>query len=124
MATTDDDISVLTYPSPSVKRNAMVKLSIILRSAVLDGLMTRNPAEAIQLPARLRKEVDPFTLEQTNLIIAELYKHPHWPSQISAAFFEFMYFTGLRLSEGLALTWDAVDTTKKTATCGERSRSG
>lgn len=58
---------------------------------------------------------DPFTLDEANTIIAEVYKHPHWPSQIYAAFFEFMFFTGLRLSEGLALKWDAVDTTKKTA---------
>jgi len=108
-------VASITWTSPSVKRNAMVKLSTILRSAVLDGLITRNPAVAIQLPARSRKEVDPFTLDEANLIIAELYKHPHWPSQIYAAFFEFMFFTGLRLSEGLALRWDAVDTTKKTA---------
>lgn len=108
-------VTSITWTSASVKRNAMVKLSTILRSAVLDGLITRNPAEAIQLPARSRKEVDPFTLDEANLIIAELYKHAHWPSQIYAAFFEFMFFTGLRLSEGLALRWDAVDSMKKTA---------
>ncbi len=70
------------WTSPSVKRNAMVKPSTILRSAVvLDGLITRNAAEAIQLPARSRKEVVPFTLDEANLIIAEIYKHPHRPSK-------------------------------------------
>ncbi|MFK0033002.1 tyrosine-type recombinase/integrase [Pseudomonas monteilii] len=107
-------VASINWTSPSVKRNAMVKLSTILRAAVMDGLITRNPAEAIQLPARSRKEVDPFTLDEANAIIAELYKHKHWPSQIYAAFFEFMFFTGMRLSEGLALRWDTVDVTKKT----------
>jgi len=103
------------WTSPAVKRNAMVKLSTILRSAVQDGLIPRNPAESLQLPGRTRKEVDPFTLEEANAIVAKLYEHPHWPSQIYAAFFEFVFFTGLRLSEALALRWDAVDLEKKTA---------
>ncbi|CAM3883677.1 Integrase [Pseudomonas reidholzensis] len=45
-------VAAMDWTSSSVKRNAMVKLSTILRAAVLDGLITRNPAEAIQLPAR------------------------------------------------------------------------
>nr|WP_314493211.1 tyrosine-type recombinase/integrase [uncultured Pseudomonas sp.] len=107
-------VATSKWTSPAVKRNAMVKLSTILRSAVLDGLISRNPAESIQLPARTRKEVDPFTLEEANAIIAQLYAHKHWPSQIYAAFFEFMFFTGLRLSEGLALQWDTFDEAKRT----------
>ncbi|WP_459205953.1 tyrosine-type recombinase/integrase [Pseudomonas sp. MLB6B] len=107
-------VAASKWTSPAVKRNAMVKLSTILRSAVLDGLISRNPADSIQLPARTRKEVDPFTLDEANAIIAQLYAHKHWPSQIYAAFFEFMFFTGLRLSEGLALRWDTFDQTKKT----------
>lgn len=107
-------VAASKWTSPAVKRNAMVKLSTILRSAVLDGLISRNPADSIQLPARTRKEVDPFTLDEANAIIAELYAHKHWPSQIYAAFFEFMFFTGLRLSEGLALRWDTFDQAKRT----------
>ncbi|WP_313048073.1 tyrosine-type recombinase/integrase [Pseudomonas soli] len=107
-------VASISWTSPSVKRNALVKLSTILSSAVMDGLIDRNPAEALQLPARAKKEVDPFTLEEADKIIQELYRHEHWPSLIYAAFFEFMFFSGLRLSEGLALRWDVVDMTKKT----------
>ncbi|UVL59262.1 tyrosine-type recombinase/integrase [Pseudomonas sp. B21-032] len=106
-------VSSITWRSPGVKRNALVKLSTILRSAVIDGLISRNPAEALQLPKRTKKEIDPFTLEEANQITARLYEHPHWPSQIYAAFFEFVFFSGVRLSEGLALRWDAVDLEKK-----------
>lgn len=108
-------VSSITWRSPGVKRNALVKLSTILSSAVIDGLISRNPAEALQLPKRTKKEIDPFTLEEANQITARLYEHPHWPSQIYAAFFEFVFFSGVRLSEGLALRWDAVDLEKKVA---------
>ncbi|QPG62127.1 tyrosine-type recombinase/integrase [Pseudomonas sp. BIGb0427] len=108
-------VSSITWRSPGVKRNALVKLSTILRSAVIDGLISRNPAEALQLPKRTKKEINPFTLEEANQITARLYEHPHWPSQIYAAFFEFVFFSGVRLSEGLALRWDAVDLEKKVA---------
>ncbi|MGF6594499.1 tyrosine-type recombinase/integrase [Pseudomonas sp. 2835] len=108
-------VSSITWRSQGVKRNALVKLSTILRSAVIDGLINRNPAEALQLPKRTKKEIDPFTLEEANQITTRLYEHPHWPSQIYAAFFEFVFFSGVRLSEGLALRWDAVDLEKKVA---------
>lgn len=66
-------------PSASNRQNAL---------AAGDGcalLPAYAPLRArLQLPAR-SKEVDPFTLDEANLIIAELYKHPHWPSQIYAA---------------------------------------
>ncbi len=39
----------------------------------------------------------------------------YWPSRIYAAFFEFAFYTGLRLSEALALRWDAVDKVARTA---------
>lgn len=39
----------------------------------------------------------------------------HWPSRSYAAFFEFAFYTGLRLSEALALRWDAVDMVARTA---------
>lgn len=108
-------VSLIEWSSPGVKRNALVKLSTILRSAATDGLISRNPAESLQLPKKTKKEIDPFTLEEANEIITRLYDHPHWPSQIYAAFFEFVFFTGVRLSEGLALRWDAVDLEKKIA---------
>ncbi len=49
------------------------------------------------------------------MILARLYAGTFWPSSIYAAFFEFVFFTGLRLSEALALRWDAVDLDKRVA---------
>ena len=44
-----------------------------------------------------------------------MYALDHWPSTFYAAFFEFVFFTGMRLSEALAMRWDAVDEEKRTA---------
>lgn len=107
-------LSSVEWTSPSVKRNALVKLSTILSSAVADGLISRNPASSLQLPKRTKKEIDPFTLDEANRIIAKLYEHPHWPSRIYAAFFEFAFFSGVRLSEGLAIMKDVLDLDKRT----------
>ncbi|UVL27066.1 site-specific integrase [Pseudomonas donghuensis] len=106
-------VSSITWTSPAVKRNALVKLSTILKSAVADGLINRNPAEPVQLPKRSKKEIDPFRLDEANLIIARLYDHSHWISRIYAAFFEFVFFTGVRLSEGLAVQWQDIYREKK-----------
>ncbi|SPO69511.1 tyrosine-type recombinase/integrase [Pseudomonas sp. JV241A] len=108
-------VSTTKWTSPSVKRNALVKLSTILKAAVGDGLILRNPAESVQLPKRSRKEIEPFTLDEANRVVARMYAGKHWPSSIYAAFYEFVFFTGMRLSEALALRWDAVDLEKRTA---------
>ncbi|GLO12287.1 hypothetical protein PPUJ20028_08680 [Pseudomonas putida] len=65
--------------------------------------MSKNPAELVELPGRPKKEIDPFTQAQANTIINTLYQHKHWPSLIYAALYEFMFFTGLRLPEALAV---------------------
>jgi integrase len=103
------------WSSPGVKRNAIIRLRTILNSAVADGLIDKNPVENLELPKKSRKEVDPFSLDEANRIIERMYQHEHWPSLIYAAFYEFVFFTGLRLSEALALRWDAVDLEKRTA---------
>lgn len=102
-------ITVIDWTSPGVKRNALVRLTTILKSAVADGLITKNPAEPLELPRRTKKEVDPFTMGEADQIINRLYQTDHWPSLIYAALFEFLFFTGLRISEALALRWEDVD---------------
>ena len=102
------------WTSSGVKRNAIVKLAAIMRSAVGDGLLQKNPAEALELPKRSKKEVDPFELAEAERIIDRLYQNEHWPSLIYAALFEFLFFTGLRISEALALQWQDVDWSRRT----------
>lgn len=106
-------IAKTEWTSTGVKRNALVRLSTIFKSAVAEGLITKNPAEVIELPRRSKKEIDPFQLDEANKIIAHLYQFQHWPSLIYAALFEFLFFSGLRISEALALRWESVDWGRK-----------
>lgn len=106
-------VSAIEWHSQDVKRNALVRLSTILDAAVKEGLIAKNPAELLDIPKRKKKEPDPLTLDEANQIIAHLYAGEHWPSHIYAAFFEFAFFTGLRLQEVAALRWDAVDLEKR-----------
>lgn len=117
------------WTSSGVKRNAIVKLAAIMRSAVGDGLLQKNPAESMELPKRTKKEVDPFQLAEAERIIDRLYQTEHWPSLIYAALFEFLFFTGLRISEALALQWQDVGTVhiRRTVALGEleeRTKTG
>lgn len=102
-------ISNIDWHSADVKRNALVRLRTILEDAVREGLLAKNPAALIDVPKRKKKEPDPFSQDEANRIIEHLYKGTHWPSTIYAAFFEFVFFTGLRLQEAIALRWDAID---------------
>ena len=65
------------WTSSGVKRNAIVKLAAIMRSAVGDGLLQKNPAESMELPKRTKKEVDPFQLAEAERIIDRLYQTEH-----------------------------------------------
>ncbi|NWB96674.1 tyrosine-type recombinase/integrase [Pseudomonas gingeri] len=105
----------IEWHSPDVRRNALVRLGTILGDAVKEGLIAKSPAELIDVPKRKKKDPDPLTLDEANQIVAHLYGGDHWPSLIYAAFFEFAFFTGMRLQEVAALRWDSVDLEKKQA---------
>ncbi len=103
------------WTSPGVKRNAMFKLTAIMKSAVMDGLIAKDPAAAIEKPRRARPEVDPFTIHEAERIIDRLYQGEHWPGLIYAALFEFLMFSGLRISEALALRWEDINWGQRSA---------
>lgn len=106
-------ITEIPWTSDGVKANAMNKLSTILASAVDDKLLEENPIKDLDIPRPGPKTIDPFSQEEADLIINALYSVEHWPSQIYAAFFEFAFYTGMRLGEIAALRWDAIDLQKR-----------
>jgi integrase len=85
------------------------------RSALTDGLIQRNPVDAIELPGRTKKQPDPFTVDEADAIIAELYASLTGATSIYAAYFEFAFYTGMRPGEIAALRWDEIDKEKRLA---------
>ncbi len=100
------------WPSPQVKRSAIQHLRLVLKAAVQDDLITRNPAAALELPRLLKKSIDPFELNEAEQIIDYLYATTSGAMRIYAAYFEFAFFTGMRMGEVMGLRWDEIDTNK------------
>ncbi|MBU2321701.1 MAG: DUF3596 domain-containing protein, partial [Gammaproteobacteria bacterium] len=61
------------WPSPTAKRTALVRLRAVLKSAVNDGWLDKNPAIGIDLPTKSKRKIDPFTQAEADTIIEHLY---------------------------------------------------
>lgn len=103
------------WKSSTVKRAAIARVKAMFRAAVYDEVVDRNPAAAIQLPQKTRKQVDPFTVEEADTLIEWMYANFSRCNQVFAAFYEFAFYTGMRTGEIMALRWDEVDMDKRTA---------
>ncbi|KFE50095.1 tyrosine-type recombinase/integrase [Pseudomonas syringae] len=108
-------IAATEWKSPTTKRAAIQRLGTLLETALRDGLIERNPAASIELPARVKKSVDPFTTEEADAIISHLYATSAGAKRIYAAYFEFSFYTGMRPGEIAALRWDEIDEDKRVA---------
>lgn len=104
------------WPTPLVKRITLSRLRTVLRSAVLDGWLEKNPAIAIDLPPKRKKVIDPYTREEADRIIAHLYeKLGGRRTEIYACWLEFAFYTGMRPGEIRALKLSEVDESRRTA---------
>lgn len=103
------------WKSDTAKRTAISHLSAVFKTAVLDGLIARNPTDSIELPKRAKPPIDPFTREEAERICDHLYATLTGTMRVYAAYFEFALFTGMRPGEIYALRWDEIDKPKKLA---------
>lgn len=108
-------VNDIKWPSPSRRKGAVRVVSGIFTQAVRDELTLRNPVNAIPPTRVAKREIDPFTREEADLMIAKLYEVTSGLQQIYAAFFEFSFYTGMRPGEALALRWSEIDKLKRTA---------
>ncbi|MNZ19120.1 putative prophage phiRv2 integrase [compost metagenome] len=108
-------VSETPWSSPGVRRNAVDKLSSVFKTAIVDGLIARNPCASIARPRLKKREIDPFDREEAELIINKLYETLTGMQAIYACYFEFAFFTGMRPCELAALKWGDIDMRKKTA---------
>lgn len=73
--------------------------------AVIDKLMPDNPVVHVPRARHQKPPVDPFTRDEVEAILADLYQR----SPSAARYTEFKFFTGLRTSESFGLRWGNVD---------------
>lgn len=89
--------------SARVIRYTHAVLSSALKQAVQWGLLSRNPAQLVQLPKQAKKEMQALSPEQVGRFLAACAEDRY------ATLFAFAISTGLRPEEYFALQWKDVD---------------
>lgn len=100
-------IAAAPFPSPKTKNNALTPLRKILELAYFDEATTKPLAPFVRGEKHQKQPPDPFTPEERDFIIA------HFSGQHLGPYFRFMFWSGLRPSEALALQWGDVDFNSK-----------
>lgn len=93
---------------PSTVRFHTACLSGILEGAMVDGLISRNPARKLILPAVTRHDIDFWSVEQARQFLVETRESPYHTLWVV------MMTTGIRVGEALALSWRDVDLEART----------
>jgi len=97
---------VLAPLSPKNRNNVLIPCRQTFAFAVDDQVLDRSPIETVK-NAKVQKEPpDPFSLDEANAIIADLKTNA---GPIVADYFEFAFFSGVRVSEQIALEWTDLD---------------
>lgn len=78
-------------------------LHMALDVAVDSELIAKNPAERLKLPPKVKKEARVLNVEEQEMILNSLSEYRYGDA------LELIFYTGLRIGEVLALTWDDID---------------
>lgn len=89
--------------SPRTVRHHHVTLHNALEKAVKWGLLSRNPADAVNSPRCHRPEWNILNKDDIHTVLEAAKKTPYY------ALFYVAIFTGMRRSEILALRWSDID---------------
>ena len=91
--------STMSYSSDR-QRRAYFLLKRVLREAIVNDLIEKNPADYVKPPKRIRKDVSCFKVEHLEQLFDDDSRY--------SRMFQFDLWTGLRRGELLALTWSNV----------------
>jgi integrase len=100
---------LLTQLSPNAAKRVITYISACCKWAVGSGLIKDNPfagmSEEIKLPKHDSDAIDPFSREEMNTIIKAFEDtRPHY-----APFVKFLFWTGCRTGEAIALQWKHIN---------------
>ena len=101
-------------------------LNQFYKSAMLDGIVEKNPAVGVKLPKKTTdncRQIRFFTEDELHRILStavETYPNGTPVTRLGYAF-HILAYTGLRVGEAIALTWDDVDFERKTVSVNKNS---
>lgn len=99
-----------TWKSGKSRNNELSLIKGVFEFAKRDKLIATSPCEEVARAGYQKPPPDPFDLNEAHEIIGHL--RGHRDDQV-ANFVQFMFFTGLRTSEGIALKWGDIDFRKR-----------
>lgn len=96
------------YPWPSAKthNNYLIALRGILDLEFRGPAAINNPINGIENMTVVKKLPDPLTIAERDAILADLAKH--YDPRVTA-YFTWMFYTGMRPEEAIALRWSDID---------------
>jgi integrase len=97
---------------PKYHNDQLIPLRGVFNLAMKDGIITKNPLDGLANEKVQKTPPDPFTIEEVNLITAHMADN-YSPQVLN--YFEFMFFTGARPEEAIALRWSEIDFNDSTA---------
>lgn len=100
------------WKSAKTRNNKLSMIRSVFDLAMRDGIIAANPCSGIETTTYQKPKPDPFTLDEARAIIAGMYQH--YPEQVGN-YYQFMFFTGVRTSEGVGLEWPQVGLANRTA---------
>lgn len=114
------DAEIASGKHPNTVRYLVKQLRIPFNAARRQGILTHNPAEAVELPATAKGEDggetkrDAFTGEQVEALLDAAIVREHGKPVFEAGAewrgaILFAYFTGTRLQDVANITWNAID---------------
>jgi len=95
-------VACIEWPSNKTRNNNLIPLRQVLDMAFQDELTKHRLSDYVQSKKHQTPPPDPFTQEEADAICDHL-------DDRMGNYFEFMFWSGLRTSEALALTWGDVD---------------
>lgn len=112
------------WPSAKLCNNYLIPLRGVMQFAIRDlkkqhGIVVEDPMEGIENSKHQKDPPDPFTREELEAILDDM--RAHYPAQVWR-YFEFMFYSGCRPEEAIALKWTDIDWTLDTARV-ERART-
>lgn len=106
----------MDWLSTNTYNRGLTLINAVFSAAVVDEVIPNNPFRVIRRAQEPTREIDPFSAEERDRIIAWLYKNYPGEKAIYGAFFEFAFYTGMRMTELVALRWGDIDFNHRTAT--------
>jgi integrase len=102
--------------APTNAARSMQALNACCRWAAESGRLAANPLDGlrISIPKQGDKEIDPFTTEERDLLLETIAVGDYWAHY--HRLIAFLFFTGCRPSEAVALEWGHIASDRKSLT--------